>query len=400
MIFHLTGRKILAAIVLVVLLTITFLLLTERYSTLHKVEKDDVPFFSDDMDRKSLIRAAENHLHYLSTRVPNEHLNFIDKKIPYSWLFLSMDDFLRKLKTEPDIVELNQFIVENFDIYQAGGREKAGKRKMLVTGYYEPLFVGNLTPNSPDSFPLYRVPPSLKKSSKDGEKEVGRHDTKGQFVDFWSRKEIETKNLLKGSELIYLADRFDAFLLHVQGSGKIQLPGGSTRSVRFAGSNGLEYNSIGKLLVDEKIMKLEEVSIPAIRRYLSNHPEKTERILHHNPRFIFFAFGDNLGPRGSSGEVLTPGRSIAIDHKALPGGALGFLATRKPVLDDKGNITGWTSFNRFVFPQDSGSAIKGAGRVDVFWGKGLYAETAANNMKEEGALFFLVKKGYNEVDGN
>jgi membrane-bound lytic murein transglycosylase A len=400
MTFRLTGRKSLVAILLVVLLTATFLLLPEPHSPLHRVKQGNIPFFSDDMDRKSLIHAAEKHLHYLSTKVQNEHLDFIDRKIPYSWLLFSMNNFLGKLKTEPDIVELNQFIVENFDIYQAGGRETGGKRKMLITGYYEPLFSGDLGPKSPKSYPLYRVPPSLKKKSLNGEKKIGRIDERGQFVDFWTRREIESENLLTGYELIYLTDRFDAYLLHVQGSGKVQLPDGSTRSVRFAGSNGLEYNSIGKLLVDEKIMKLEEVSIPAIRRYLENHPEETERILHHNPRFIFFSFGDTLGPRGSSGEVLTPGRSIAIDHKALPGGAFGFLTSRKPVLDDKGNITGWTSLTRFVFPQDSGSAIKGAGRVDVFWGNGLYAETAANNLKEEGALFFLVKKGYNEVYEN
>ncbi len=139
-------------------------------------------------------------------------------------------------------------------------------------------------------------------------------------------------------------------------------------------------------------MSLEEVTIPAIRNYLKQHPEQLQRILHHNPRFIFFNWGDTQGPRGSSGAVLTPGRSIAIDNSALPNGAIGFLSTKQPVVNKQGEITDWRPLNRFVFPQDSGSAIKGTGRVDLFWGHGDFAELAANHMKEDGELYFLVKK--------
>ena len=200
------------------------------------------------------------------------------------------------------------------------------------------------------------------------------------------------RNYYKAVELVFLKDPFDAFILHIQGSGKIQFPDKSIRPIRFAGSNGHPYKSIGKLLVDEHAMTLEEVTVPAIRKYLQLHPDQQQRILHHNPRYIFFHWGDDVGPKGSFGQVLTPGRSIAIDSKVLPGGVLAYLQSRVPQIEQDGRVVGWNHIARFVFPQDSGEAIKGAGRVDIFWGSGQEAEFAANHMKEMGKLYFLVKK--------
>jgi len=269
---------------------------------------------------------------------------------------------------------------------------------MLVTGYYEPLFEGSLTKNPPYLTPLYTRPAELvQRTGPDGKREMGRYDSEQHFTPFWTRKEIETKHHLAGNELVYLKDPFDAYLLHIQGSGKIAFPEGSIKSVGFAGTNGLTYKSIGKYLVDEKIMKLKDVNIPAIRDYLEQHPNEMLNLLHQNPRYIFFQWGDNKGPRGSSGEALTAGRSIAIDPQALPAGTIAYLKSEKPVLDSANNIIAWEPMERFVFPQDSGSAIKGTGRVDVFWGNGDYAETTANHMKHPGKLYFLVKKGVQKI---
>ncbi len=372
-----------------------YLLQEESYKPLHLIETNIVPFFIDDMDRDSLINCAEKQLHFLTVQKQSRKVDFGQLELPYSWLTLSLSELLKFLKSNPDIVELNRFLKDNYLVFQAGGREKRGKRQMLVTGYYEPLFAGSLVPTPSHRYPIYKLPPSLiQETNSHGTKRIGRLSKEGTLVNYWSRSEIETENILAGHELAYLTDPFDAYLLHIQGSGKILLPDGTTRSVRFAGSNGLQYNSIGKLLVDEKIMMLEDVNIPVIRKYLEHHPNELQRVLHHNPRFIFFSLGDNLGPRGSSGEVLTPGRSIAIDAMSLPGGTFAYLQSRKPVINKQGIITGWAPLGHFVFPQDAGSAIKGSGRVDLFWGNGLYAETAANTMKEAGTLYFLVKKGY------
>ena len=385
--------SVLLSIFAVVLL---YLLLTrDAYKPLHRLAPQDVPLFADDMDIDSLIESTGRQAAYLEKQAPGKKISFGSDSYENRRLLRSVQELLAKLQQNPDNKELNKFLHENYLVYQAGGRTKQRGRTMLVTGYYEPLFAGSLTKEPPFLTPIYSPPKSLViLSTEDGKKKIGRYDRDNTFTDYWSRAEIENSNLLKGDELAFLKDPFDAFLLHVQGSGRIQLPDNSVLSVRFAGSNGLGYNSIGKLLVDEKIMTLEEVNIPAIRAYLRHHPEQQQRILQHNPRFIFFTRGDSLPPKGSSGERLTPGRSIAMDASSLPGGTIGYLASRRPVFDLNGTITDWIPLNRFVFPQDSGAAIKGTGRVDIFWGNGNYAELAANHMKEEGKLYFLVKKGY------
>ena len=209
---------------------------------------------------------------------------------------------------------------------------------------------------------------------------------------FWSREEIENENLLAGSELVYLRDPFDAYLLQVQGSGKVRLPDGTIRAIRFGGHNGHGYKSIGKLLVDEGKMTLEEASVPAIRSYLAANPDEIERILHYNPRYIFFKWGDDASPQGSTHVSLTPGRSIAIDRAVLPAPVIAYLVTEKPRIDIDGTLLDWEPLRRFVLPQDSGAAIKGPGRADLFLGSGRFAELNAGQMKQPGKLYFLIAR--------
>lgn len=372
----------------------------DDYKPLHRVDQEAMPFFSDDLDTGSLLISAEHQIAYLKRLPADTTVPIGGENVDIARLLYSVQFLAEKLRQNPDPDDLNSFIQHHYLVYQAGGRAGQRGRRMLVTGYYEPLFEGDINKKANCIYPIYGVPASLAVRTVEGQNRIGRYDHNHQFLPYWSRAEIETGDLLKGYELAYLKDPLDAFLLHVQGSGRIKMPDDSIRSVRYAGSNGLPYNSIGKLLVDEKILTLEEVSVPAIRDYLERNPDQRTRILHHNPRYIFFTWGDDLGPRGSSGEELTPGRSIALDTKALPGGTIGYLTSRRPVIDSKGQITGWTPMNRFVFPQDSGNAIKGTGRVDLFWGSGNYAEIAANHMKEDGQLYFLVIRDFPAGNSN
>jgi len=383
--------RITASILCLVLAVATFCYFYAPYKPLHKI--DSLPTFADDHDRVSLIRVLKSQKHYLEEQQASEEISIGSLFVSNALLLESVNDMLDFLITDPDPTQLTQFIKSNYLVFQAGGRKSKWGRKMLVTGYYEPLFKGSLAEKAPYLTPIYARPPELiQQTNPDGKREIGRYDNNHNLTAFWTRKEIETEHHLAGNELVYLKDPFDAYLLHVQGSGKIALPDGSIKSVGFAGTNGLTYTSIGKYLVDQKIMKLKDVNIPAIRGYLDQHPDKRLHLLHQNPRYIFFQWGDNKGPRGSSGEPLTAGRSIAIDPQALPAGTIAYLKSEKPVLDATHTIKKWQPMNRFVFPQDSGSAIKGTGRVDVFWGSGDYAETAANHMKHPGELYFLIKK--------
>jgi membrane-bound lytic murein transglycosylase A len=128
-----------------------------------------------------------------------------------------------------------------------------------------------------------------------------------------------------------------------------------------------------------------------IRKYLTEHPEVFDEVINSNPSYVFFRQVES-GPSGSLGVLLTPGRSLALDPRVFPKAALGFISCQKPVVNDRGEIS-WTPFSRFILNQDSGGAIKGAGRADIFWGSGPYAELAAGHLQHQGELYILIKKG-------
>jgi membrane-bound lytic murein transglycosylase A len=358
-------------------------------------QQNQIPFLRDDLDNKGLITAATRHLEYLETLPPDTVMQLGAMRCSKGCLQESMLAFLEILKQNPSPVELDLTVRERFILYQAGGLNKAKKGEMLVTGYYEPLLEGSLIKEAPFTHPLYASPASLLTCNDPltGKKNICRKDAQGTNLPFWTRAEIENGNLLAGGELAYLKSPLDAFILHVQGSGKIRFPDGSMRAIQFATTNGREYKSIGKLLADEGKMSREEATMPAIRDYLQRNPDEQKRILHSNPRFVFFQWNKKKdSPMGSLGLPLTAGRSIAVDPDSLPTGVIAYLFSRKPVLDTKGQLLKWETMGRFVLPQDTGVAIKGSGRVDLFWGNGHYAEVAAGHMKEQGQLYFLVKK--------
>lgn len=363
---------------------------------LDKLPSSGLPQLTDDLQLEGLLTGAVRHLHYLDSLPDDSSFTLGSDSYPVSWMRESMNSFIDILKQDPQPDELARIIAENYSFYQAGGRQDFPRGEMLITGYYEPFLRGSLSKKAPFIYPLYAPPDSLIQTTdpQKGTKVFKRRDDQGQLVPYWTRKEIEEENLAAGNELVYLDNPVDAFILHVQGSGKIQLEDGSVRSIHYAASNGLEYFSIGKLLVDQGKLTLEEASIPSIRQYLRDHPEEQADILNHNIKFIFFNWAPDGDPIGSLGEPLVAGRSIAVDPDVLPQTTLGFLQSRKPVLDETGAITEWIPLQRFIFPQDTGSAIKGSGRADLYWGSGNYAKTAAGSMKETGSLYFLVKNTF------
>ncbi|MDR3630104.1 MAG: MltA domain-containing protein [Desulfocapsaceae bacterium] len=353
----------------------------------------NIPPLIDDADRASLVRATQRQLNYLN-RLPSDAIVRIQgDTYTIGWLAESLRLFLDIVSQNPTPEELDATLRSKFLVYQSPGRDGAPAGEMLITGYYEPSLEGSLVKRPPFIYPLYAKPDSLctRNDRATGKLRIGRLDGNGNMLPFWTRGEIEDQRLLAGNELVYVKDPLDAYFLHIQGSGRIRLRDGSSRLVLYSGSNGREYKSIGKLLVDENKMPNGAASMQAIKRYLREHPDEIRRVLHHNSKFIFFKWGEK-GPIGSVGEVLTPGRSIAIDRDVLPTAVIGYMVTRRPLVDQQGTVTGWTPMRRFVLPQDSGTAIKGTGRVDFFWGNGDYEEAAAGQMKEKGQLYFLVKK--------
>jgi membrane-bound lytic murein transglycosylase A len=144
--------------------------------------------------------------------------------------------------------------------------------------------------------------------------------------------------------------------------------------------------------MEQGLITREEMSMQAIRRVLAERPEMVEEVLNYNPSYVFFRdLGD--GPLlGSINTPITPGRTLALDSRLFPPGAIAWIKASKPKVNDKGEIVSWEAFSRFVLNQDTGGAIKGSGRADLFWGSGPYAELAAGHMRHEGELYILIKK--------
>jgi membrane-bound lytic murein transglycosylase A len=219
----------------------------------------------------------------------------------------------------------------------------------------------------------------------------GRLDNK-KVVPYYSREEIDQKKVLAGRdlEILWCSDIVDIYVLQVQGSGKVDLGSGNIVSVLYDGANGRPYKSIGKYLLETGVLTKDTMSMQAIRAYLRTNPDKLNGVLSRNPSYVFFRL--DSGPSlGNISVPLTPGRSIATDSKLFPKGALGFIATQKPVIEN-GAIKSWVPFTRFVLNQDTGGAIKGPGRADVFFGQGADAELSAGNLQHEGELYFLMRK--------
>jgi membrane-bound lytic murein transglycosylase A len=225
-----------------------------------------------------------------------------------------------------------------------------------------------------------------------GKSIVGRY-TGQTVVPYYDRREIEEEDVLvdKAAPLVWVKDPVDVFFLQIQGSGKVFLDTGEVINVHYHGSNGRPYRSIGRLLIEEQKIPKEEMSMQKIRSYLQAHPQEMEAVLNHNPSYVFFKL-ESEGPLGYLNVLLTPGRSVALDRRLFPPAALVYIQTKKPVVNGAGQIDSWEDCSRFVLNQDTGGAIRGPGRADLFWGNGPYAEIAAGHLAHTGKLYFLILK--------
>lgn len=241
----------------------------------------------------------------------------------------------------------------------------------LVTGYYEPELKGSRVQDAAHPYPLYRLPPNPAAFDRAG---IDGGALQGQ-----------------GLELLWVNDRVEAFFLHVQGSGRVRLDSGEVVRVGFAGTNEREYVSIGRAMVDAGIMTKEQASLQSIRAYLNAHPDEIDSWLQRNPRYVFFkeaAADPNVGPVGAFSVPLTPGRSIAVDPAFTALGLPVWLDTTEPVTN--------APLRRLVAAQDKGSAIKGPGRIDLFWGAGAQAEAMAGPMRQQGTYWVIVPRAVGE----
>jgi membrane-bound lytic murein transglycosylase A len=262
----------------------------------------------------------------------------------------------------------------------------------IFTGYYEVELEGARAPSPHFPVPLYRRPPDLLAANLGnfaddlaGRTIFGRVEG-DRFVPYSSRAEIEGGALSgQGLELFWVADPIEAFLLHIQGSGRLRLAEGGVTRVGFAAANGHPFYGIGRALTERGLLPKDKASMPEIREWLRAHPVEGREMMQLNRRYIFFREIQGEGPIGAEGVALTPGRSLAIDTALLPLGAPVWLDTHWP--GDPAR-----PLRRLMVAQDTGSAIKGAVRGDFFWGTGEAALAEAGRMKSAGRYWFLLPK--------
>lgn len=361
-----------------------------------RVDPDKWPDLVDDLDGDSLRAALEQSRTYLK-KLPEDRLfKYGPDQYTAVKLLASLDAFEKYFNNMGPGPELTKALAKDFILYQSVGSDGAGK--VVCTGYYEPQLPGALSPDNEYKWPLYSRPDDLidvdleKFSAKFKGKRI-RGRLKGtRLIPYYSRNDIDRDRVLEGRglEFAWVNDPASLFFLHIQGSGRIILPDGNVVRVGYAAGNGRTYRSIGKKMFQDGLLSRNELSMQGIRSWLRNNPEKAAAVMDHNESYVFFRKIDTA-PVGNINVPLTPNRSAALDHKIFPRGALAWLQSRKPVVEgDK--IKEWMKFSRFVMVQDTGGAITGPGRLDLFFGHGLEAETAAGHFKEEGALFFLVMK--------
>ena len=265
----------------------------------------------------------------------------------------------------------------------------------VMTGYYEPILRGSTQPNDAFRTPLLARPPELVEQPVAGSTLRRRYGmmVEGRLEPFYDRAAIDTGILAgRGLELVWVDDPADAFFLHIQGSGRVVLPDGQLLRVGYAGQNGRAYVPIGRVLIERGELTRDQMSMQAIRGWLSGagHERATE-LLRGNPSYIFFRVVENLtpdqGPIGAMGVPLTPGRSVAVDRGFIPLGAPLFVTVRDPMARRDAPSAG-----RLVVAQDTGGAIRGPARTDFFWGWGHEAGERAGRMRDEAEVFILLPR--------
>ena len=300
-------------------------------------------------------------------------------------------DAARKVApARPDPARL--FFEGHFRPYRVASADNAGPG--LITGYYEPLLNGSRQRSNRYRYPLYAVPDDLLavdladlKPDLKGQRLRGRLEGR-RVVPYYSRAEIDGGSALKNTPVLFwVDDPIDLFFLHVQGSGQIRLENGERARVNFADQNGHPYRSIGLLLVERGELTLENASMQSIKAWARQHPDKLPEVLNHNARYVFFKElkADLPGPIGALGVPLSTGRSLAIDPRYVPLGAPVFLDTTWP--------NSKQPLQRLLMAQDTGGAIRGAGRGDYFWGFGDSAGAQAGRMRQAGRMWILVPNG-------
>ncbi|MEA5514457.1 murein transglycosylase A [Nodularia sp. UHCC 0506] len=332
-------------------------------------------------DRRALLTAIDHSLSYLSRNsVIEAYRKYPVRGITHDRVRRSLIRFRQLVVNSKSPAELQAAVRREFTFYQSVGND--GKGTVKFTAYFEPIYTASRVRTQEYKYPLYRRPLDFDQWAKPHPKRV---DLEGQDGLLGERSQ------LSGLEMLWFRDRFEAYMVHIQGSAQIQLTDGTTTSVGFAGGTDYPWTSIGGQLSKDGKLAANQLNMPGIMNFFQSYPQEMSNYLPRWERFIFFQENAGRPATGSINVPVTAERSIATDKSLMPPGALALVHTSLPFPDSNGQMQ-YRTVSRFVLDQDTGSAIRGPGRVDYFMGSGKVAGDRAGVTGGNGLLYYLLLK--------
>lgn len=316
---------------------------------------------------------------------PSSKTFFPFESITWEQARASIYAFRQTMQSASDETEFAENIKTKFDVYESVGYN--GQGIVLFTGYYSPIFHASKTRTADYAFPLYKRPADLVTDPTTGDIK-GRKTASGAIMPYPIRREIESSNMLRGTELVWMRDALDAYIVQVNGSAKLLMPDDSVMYIGYAGKNGQPYKGLGSMMVDAGLIKSGEVSLPAIKRAYQANPQRVLDLINQNDSYVFFqTYDDSKWPSGSLGVKVSPESSLATDKKIYPRGGVVMVDTKAVTIS-----AGQRRFQRFMLDQDTGGAIQAPGRADMYMGWGSSAEIVAGGQYAEGRLYYFFVK--------
>ncbi len=343
------------------------------------------------LHKKGLITAIDRSIQYM--RTPTSRLFFPDGPITHRQELNTLYDFRTMLRTVPTAAQFQKNIVQRYDVYTAKGYDTRGD--VWFTGYYTPILYGSLTKTLQYRYPVYKRPLDLVSNPITGQT-LGQKLPNGTIRPYPSRAKILKQHLLRGRELVWFSNPLDAYVAEIQGSAKVILTNGQVMTIGYAGDNGRTYHGLGIALMKAGKISARKLSLPAIEAYFQIHPRQVENIIMHNKFMAFLkVYNPAHWPLGSLGVKVTAHRTLATDktieappyQSLFPRAAITYVTAQMP--DTSGNIQ---PFKGFLLDQDTGGAIRAAGRADIYMGIGPEAQTQAGYEYSKGRLYYLFLK--------
>lgn len=346
---------------------ITFLLVllisfASYAKSLKKIDKLDFSF-QDDLNYENLNEAIEKQITHLASGNFEDSFKLDGRKVAKKEILSTLLEFKKIFNLQQER-QVKEYIDDNFRIFTPKG-------KFHFTAYFVPEIRASIKKAPLFQYPLYKMPQKsryTRKSINDGI--------------------LDGKNL----ELAFLPRLFDRYFLHLQGSGILIFPDNTRRLAQCAGSNGYPNKDLVRILINDGVLSRDKASHEDIQKFFKDHPEKEKYYLNKLDRFIFHALSEDGVVRGTNRTPLTTGRSLSMDHKYYPYGSVLLMKFKKPIFDDKGNLAKLKPVYRFVVNQDTGSAMKGPKRGEIFLGTGNEAGKIASRINNYGEIYLFLAK--------